>query len=84
MEVLSICRNAGPRNVRVFGSCARGEDNLESDIELLITPPEGLSLFDLSAVTRDLADLLGFRVDLRSDVGPGSSIGRILAEAVLL
>ena len=51
-------------NVRVFGSVARGENTGASDVDLLVTPRAGCSLFDLGGLLEDLQELLGCRVDL--------------------
>lgn len=57
--VIATATAAGFANVRVFGSVARGEDGPESDIDLLVTPPEAVTLFDLARLERDLSELLG-------------------------
>jgi hypothetical protein len=53
--------------VRVFGSVARGEATLESDIDLLVTVKDGASVFDLVGLWLDLQDLLGREVSLITD-----------------
>ena len=35
-EILQVCAKYGARNVRVFGSVARGEADEQSDIDLLV------------------------------------------------
>jgi predicted nucleotidyltransferase len=35
-EILRIAARHGARNVRVFGSVARGEDRFDSDVDLLV------------------------------------------------
>ncbi len=35
-EILALAAKAGARNVRVFGSAARGNDSEESDVDLLV------------------------------------------------
>jgi predicted nucleotidyltransferase len=81
-QILSLASRYGARNVRVFGSAVRGETSPDSDIDFLIELEPGRSLLDLSALTLDLQELLGRRVD----VVPDSSIywlvrRRILKEA---
>jgi len=39
----------GARNIRVFGSAARGEDLPDSDLDLLVEMDAGRSLLDLVA-----------------------------------
>jgi predicted nucleotidyltransferase len=52
------------RNARVFGSTARGEDHEDSDLDLLIDPEPGMTLFDLGAIRHEIQQLLGVRVDV--------------------
>ena len=57
----------GARNVRLFGSEARGEARPDSDIDLLVDMEEGRSLLDLVGLGQDLEDRLShdyFRADL--------------------
>jgi predicted nucleotidyltransferase/DNA-binding XRE family transcriptional regulator len=62
--VLDTVARHGASNVRVFGSVARGEDGPGSDIDLLVDMPPGASLIALGTLERDLAKVLGVRVDL--------------------
>ena len=54
----------GARNVRVFGSAARGEATEASDLDFLVEVEPGRSLLDLAALRNDLIDLLGRDVDV--------------------
>lgn len=70
-------------NPRVFGSTARGEDSTESDLDLLIDPIEGTTLFDLGTMSYELLDLLGVEVDIVTPRAlPDRFRDRVLAEAV--
>ena len=51
-------------NPRVFGSVLRGEDTESSDLDLLVDPLEGTTLFDLGGIVYELEQLLGVPVDL--------------------
>jgi len=57
-EILGIAQRYGARNVRVFGSRARGDTRADSDFDLLITVGERTSLLDIIAIKQDLEDLL--------------------------
>jgi predicted nucleotidyltransferase len=46
-----------PLIVRVFGSFARGDQNPESDLDLLVELKPGRSLLDVVAIKQDLQDL---------------------------
>lgn len=66
-EILRVAARHGARNVRVFGSAARGESTDESDIDLLVDLEPGRSLLDHSALLQDLQDLLGRKVDVLTE-----------------
>ena len=75
---------ARPRaaNPRVFGSVARGEDGEQSDLDILIDPVGAMSLFDLGAISNELAELLGVEIDvLTPNALPEKFRARVLAEA---
>ena len=50
----------------LFGSFARGEENEDSDVDILFTPDmsQNFSLFTLGGMYMDLKELLGREVDL--------------------
>jgi len=63
-EILEIAAGHGAKNIRVFGSFARGEAGPESDLDLLVDMEPGRSLLDLGELMLDLRDLLGRKVDV--------------------
>jgi uncharacterized protein len=69
-EILEIASHHGVFNVRVFGSVARGDATHSSDIDLLVDVEDGRSLFDLGAFYMDLRDLLGYEVDVGTEIKP--------------
>jgi uncharacterized protein len=84
-EILHLAQQRGARNVRVFGSVARGEANENSDLDLLVDWESGRSLLDHSGLVQDLQELLGVKVH----VGTEKSLhwyvrDRILREATAL
>ena len=84
-EILSLASQHGATNVRVFGSVARGEDDTESDIDLMVDLEPGRSLFDLGGLLMSLQKLLGREVDIVTEQGLRPSLReRILQEAILL
>lgn len=68
-KVLRLCARYGARNLRVFGSVARGGADEESDIDFVVEFESGRSLLDHAAVWLELQDLLGCKADVVSDRG---------------
>jgi uncharacterized protein len=84
-EIVDRAALRGARNVRVFGSLARGEARPGSDVDLLVDMESGRSLIDLVGLGQDLEDLLGARVDVLSAAGVSPYLHeRIMSEAVAL
>jgi uncharacterized protein len=52
------------QNPRVFGSVAEGTDLDGSDLDLLVDPLPGTTLFDLGGLQVALEELLGVQVDV--------------------
>lgn len=68
-EILRIAAKHGARNVRVFGSAARGESGPESDLDLLVELEPDRSLLDHAALIQELEELLGKKVDVVTENG---------------
>jgi predicted nucleotidyltransferase len=84
-EILDRASQHGARNVRVFGSAARGDAGPASDVDLLVEMEPGRSLLDFVGLWQELEDLLGLKVDLVSDRGISPYLReQILSEAVAL
>lgn len=64
VEILRLAGQHGARNVRLFGSAARGEATAASDLDILVDFESGRSLLDRIALIQDLEDLLGIDVDV--------------------
>ena len=84
-EILRLAQQRGARNLRVFGSVARGEANENSDLDLLVEWEPERSLLDHAGLVQDLQELLGMKVH----VGTEKSLhwyvrDRILREAMPL
>src|ERR1017187_8466864 len=83
-QILAIAARHGARNVRVFGSVARGEDTPESDVDLLVEFEPGRGLLNHAALIEELQNLLGCKVDVASHNGLKSRIRqRVIEEAVV-
>jgi len=84
-DILRIAAKHSARNVRVFGSVARGEADEISDLDLLVEMEPGRSLLDHAALWVELREVLGVEVDVVSERGIKPRIrDRILGEAVPL
>ena len=68
-DILRLAAAYGARNVRVFGSVARGEATADSDLDLLIELDADRSLLDRIGLIQDLEDLLGVRVQVVTEKG---------------
>ena len=66
-DILRIAQRYGARNVRIFGSVIHGEDNTQSDIDMLVNFRPESSLLDHVALMQDLEELLGRTVDVVSE-----------------
>lgn len=70
-------------NPRVFGSVLRGDDQENSDIDILVDALPGATLFDLGGLQVELEELLGVKVDLVTPLElPRQFRERVLAEAL--
>lgn len=85
--VPELRRDYGLVSIELFGSYVRGEQDGESDLDVLVEfdPDRELSLFDLARLERTLTEKTGVRVDLveKESIKPGLR-DRILHEAVPL
>ncbi len=79
-EVVSRFRVTNPR---VFGSVLTGTDTDISDLDLLVDPLPGATLFDLGGLQEELQHLLGVRVDVLTPGGlPNKMRAAVLADAM--
>ena len=70
-------------NPRVFGSVIHGDDRDNSDLDLLVDPLPGATLFDLGGLQIELERVLGVPVDLLTPGDlPLKFRERVLSEAV--
>ncbi len=85
-EINAAARRAGARNVRVFGSAARGQETPESDVDLLVDfPARKRGLFPLLVLASEVEKIVGRHVDVAAvEVLDDAVRERALAEAVQL
>ena len=65
-EIRALLAPHHARSIAVFGSVARGEATIDSDIDFLVDFDSGSSLLDLIHLEEALCDLLGVDVDVIS------------------
>lgn len=66
-EILRIARKYGARNIRVFGSVARGEAKAGSDVDLLVDLDPDRTLMDLGGLLMELCETLQAPVDVATE-----------------
>lgn len=85
-RILELGAKHGAKNIRVFGSIAKGLANPKSDLDLIVDRDSNCSAFFPGGLVADLEDLLGRPVDI---VVEGSGLhwyirDKILQEAIPL
>lgn len=84
-ELLALAERKGLRNVRVFGSMARGDADETSDVDLLVTLPPRTSGFALAGLKLDFEAILGRQVDVLTEGSLHENFrNRVLSEAIPL
>jgi predicted nucleotidyltransferase len=84
-EIFKIAALHGAKDLRIFGSVARGETTQSSDLDVLIRLEPGRSLLDLIGIKQDLEDLLGCSVDVVTEDAVSPHIrDQVLKDAVSL
>ena len=63
-EIITHMREHGASNPRIFGSVARGDDDRDSDIDLLVDFDISQGLVPIAKLSHELSILLGEKVDV--------------------
>lgn len=63
-QVINSLSDYDPEKIGIFGSYARGENGKDSDLDILISFKERISLLRLVQIQQKLSDELGIKVDL--------------------
>lgn len=81
-EILALAGRHGIRDVRVFGSMARGDADDASDVDLLVSLPPDKTGLALGGLLMDVQDLLQRRVEVVTERGLHPALrDRVLREA---
>ncbi|MFC3414205.1 nucleotidyltransferase family protein [Algoriphagus hitonicola] len=62
--IKAVTQRVKPTLIGVFGSYARGEENENSDLDILIDFDIKVDLLELIGIEQELSELLGIKVDL--------------------
>jgi predicted nucleotidyltransferase len=63
-DILAIAARHGVSNLRLFGSVARGEERVDSDIDLLVDLADDRGFDDYLALVDELETLFARRVEI--------------------
>jgi len=63
-KILPILKSHHVKRAGLFGSFARGEISLNSDLDVLVEIEDDISLLDFVAIKLELEETLGRKVDL--------------------
>ncbi|OOL32899.1 Cro/Cl family transcriptional regulator [Rhodococcus rhodochrous] len=83
-EVRELLAEAGLPNPGVFGSVARGDDDVASDLDLIVEFTDRHDIVDLLALQQTLEDLLTVRVDIIDGRAEGRVGDRARDESIAL
>lgn len=62
--IKEVIRPFNPAMIGIFGSYARSENTLSSDLDILVDIKNDINLLDLIGIEQELSDKLGLKVDL--------------------
>jgi len=78
-QILPVLKQAEVKKAALFGSYVRGDNNENSDVDILVDLPRGKTLLDLVDLKQDLEEILQRKVDV---VGYGA-IHPLLRDSIL-
>jgi len=84
-KILEVSAKYGAKNIRIFGSVARGDFGRDSDIDFLVDMEKGRSLFDMGGLLMELQKILGCKVDVVTPKGLRQRIKeRVIKDSIYL
>jgi uncharacterized protein len=78
-QVINLYNKYHVKTLRIFGSMARGESRMNSDVDLLVTFSKPISLLQMVGLERELSAIIGRKVDLLTT----KSVSRYLRNSIL-
>jgi len=84
-DIMTAAARHGARNIRVFGSVARGEDRPDSDVDILVDAGPTTSSWFPAGLILDIEQILGRPVEIVTEKGLNPLIKEhVLREAIPL
>lgn len=65
-QIVPILKRYNVPKAAFFGSFVDGRFTKESDVDILVLPPKGMSLLDFVGLKQDIEDTIGKEIDLIS------------------
>ena len=62
--ILPVLKRYFIKRAAIFGSFAKGDVNVNSDVDLLIEPGKGFTIFNMLKLEEEISDLIKRKVDL--------------------
>ena len=62
--IIDIISKSNPKLIGIFGSYARGENDLHSDLDILIDFEQPVDFLEIIGLEQELTEKLGIKVDL--------------------
>ncbi|MFH0711751.1 MAG: nucleotidyltransferase family protein [archaeon] len=78
-KIVNVFKKNGIKKAGIFGSYARGEQRVSSDIDILIEPTREMGFFDIVRIEDELGKKLNKKIDLITY----ASIHKLLREKIL-
>ncbi|HII95529.1 MAG: nucleotidyltransferase family protein [Candidatus Methanofastidiosa archaeon] len=83
--LVSFLTKHGAKKIGIFGSVARGEERIDSDIDILIEFKKTPSLFEVVRIEQEISDIIGKKVELITEKSLSPYIkDSVLKEVVIL
>ena len=83
-KIAVTAQQYGIEKAYLFGSYARGEAILESDIDICIEKGQLRTLFELSSFCQDLEEILRIKVDVFATTGLSDDFRKIIEKDMIL
>jgi len=81
-ELKRICLNSGITYLAIFGSVARGEGNVDSDIDLLYKLKPGITYFEFYDIIEQLREFFKKEIDAVAADHLGESLRKVIENEV--